>query len=41
MKLAADNIHYAVGWDGIEDIGRNAGAVRGADAIALQEVERH
>jgi endonuclease/exonuclease/phosphatase family metal-dependent hydrolase len=25
------NIHFAVGWDGVEDIGRIAEAVRGAE----------
>ena len=41
MKLVTYNIHYAIGWDGREDLGRIADAVRGADVIALQEVERH
>ncbi len=41
MKFVTYNTHYAVGWDGVEDIGRIADAVRGADAIALQEVERN
>ena len=41
MHFVTYNIHYAVGWDGVEDIGRIADAVRGADAIVLQEVERH
>ncbi len=41
MRFVTYNIHYAVGWDGIEDIGRIAEAVRGADIIALQEVERN
>jgi endonuclease/exonuclease/phosphatase family metal-dependent hydrolase len=41
MKLATYNIHYAVGHDGRADITRIAEAVRGADVIALQEVERN
>jgi len=41
MKLATYNIHYAVGHDGRTDITRIAEAVRGADVIALQEVERN
>lgn len=41
MHFVTYNIHYAVGWDGVEDIGRIADAVRGADAVVLQEVERH
>jgi endonuclease/exonuclease/phosphatase family metal-dependent hydrolase len=41
MRFVTYNIHFAVGWDGVEDIGRIAEAVRGADGIALQEVERH
>ncbi len=41
MRFVTYNIHYAIGWDGVEDIARIAEAVRGADVIALQEVERH
>ncbi len=41
MKLVTYNTHYAVGRDGREDITRIAEAVHGADAIALQEVERN
>ncbi len=41
MRLVTYNIHFAIGRDGVEDIGRIAEAVRGADAIALQEVERN
>jgi endonuclease/exonuclease/phosphatase family metal-dependent hydrolase len=41
MKLVTYNIHYGVGWDGVEDLERIANAVRGADVIALQEVERN
>jgi len=41
MKLVSYNIQYAVGRDAREDLKRIAGAVRGADVIALQEVERN
>ncbi len=41
MRFVTYNIHYAIGWDGIEDITRIAEAVRGADTIVLQEVERY
>ncbi len=41
MKFVTYNIHYAVGRDGRADITRIAEAVRGADVIALQEVERN
>ncbi len=41
MRFVTYNTHYAVGRDGREDIMRIAEAVRGADAIALQEVERN
>ncbi len=41
MKLVTYNTHYGVGRDGREDITRIADAVRGADVIALQEVERN
>jgi endonuclease/exonuclease/phosphatase family metal-dependent hydrolase len=41
MRFVTYNIHYAIGWDGVEDIARIAEAVRGADAIVLQEVERY
>ncbi len=41
MKLVTYNIQYAKGKDGRFDLGRIAGAVDGADVIALQEVERH
>ncbi len=41
MQLVTYNIHYAVGHDGRADITRIAEAVRGADVIALQEVERN
>jgi endonuclease/exonuclease/phosphatase family metal-dependent hydrolase len=41
MKLVSYNIHYAIGRDGREDLERVVDAVRGADVIALQEVERN
>ncbi len=41
MKLATYTIHYGVGRDGRADLARIAEAVRGADVIALQEVERN
>ncbi len=41
MKLVTYNTHYAVGRDGRADLARIAEAVRGADVIALQEVERN
>ena len=41
MKLVTYNIQYAVGRDGRADITRIADAVRGADALALPEVERN
>ena len=40
MKLASYNIHFGLGMDGRYDLPRIADAVRGADIIALQEVER-
>ena len=41
MQLVTYNIRYALGLDGRYDYDRIADAVRGADVIALQEVERH
>ena len=41
MKIVSYNIHYAIGKDDCYDLGRVVDAVRGADIIALQEVERH
>ncbi|MCP5367691.1 MAG: endonuclease/exonuclease/phosphatase family protein [Hyphomicrobiales bacterium] len=41
MRLVTYNIQYGTGRDGQVDLGRIAEAVRGADVIALQEVERH
>ena len=40
MKFVSYNIQYGLGRDGKFDIGRAAETVRGADVIALQEVER-
>jgi len=41
VKAVTYNIHYAIGKDERYDLERVVGAVRGADLIALQEVERH
>jgi endonuclease/exonuclease/phosphatase family metal-dependent hydrolase len=41
VKLATYNIQYGLGRDGHYDLARIAAAVRDADVIALQEVERH
>jgi endonuclease/exonuclease/phosphatase family metal-dependent hydrolase len=41
MKIASYNIHYAIGKDERYDLDRVIDAVRGADIIALQEVERY
>jgi len=41
MKLVTYNIQYALGKDGRIDLARIAETVRGADIIALQEVDRH
>lgn len=41
MLFASYNIQYGTGKDGKIDLGRVAAAVRSADVIALQEVERH
>lgn len=41
MKLVSYNIQYGFGSDGRYDLPRISEAVRGADVIALQEVERH
>ncbi|MDA7957024.1 MAG: endonuclease/exonuclease/phosphatase family protein [Gammaproteobacteria bacterium] len=40
MKLVTYNIQYGTGRDGKVDLPRIAGALGGADVIALQEVER-
>ncbi len=41
MHLVTYNIRYGLGRDGKIDLARIANAVKGADVIALQEVERH
>lgn len=41
MKVVSYNIHYAIGKDDRYDLERVVDAIRGADIIALQEVERH
>ncbi len=41
MKLVSYNIQYSLGKDGRYDLARIADTVRGADVIALQEVERN
>ena len=41
MLFASYNIQYGTGKDGRVDLARIADAVKEADVIALQEVERH
>jgi len=41
VKIVSYNIHYAIGKDDRYDLERIVEAVRDADIIALQEVERH
>ena len=41
MRIVTYNIQYGLGKDGLFDVARIADSVRGADIIALQEVERH
>ncbi len=41
MKLVSYNIQYGFGKDGKNDLARTVAEIRGADIIALQEVERH
>ena len=41
MKFASYNIQYSKGQDGQFDLERIAGAVRGADVTAMQEVVRN
>lgn len=41
MQLVTYNIRYGLGRDGKYDLARIADTVRGADVIALQEVERY
>lgn len=41
MRIVTYNIHYAIGKDNQYDLERIVSTVRGADIIALQEVERN
>jgi len=41
MKLVSYNIQYGFGADGVYDLARIANVVKGADIVALQEVERN
>ena len=41
MKIVSYNIQYAIGKDDQYDLNRIVNAVRGADIIALQEIERN
>ena len=41
MRFVSYNIQYGKGRDGRFDLARIADAVRAADVIALQEVERY
>ena len=41
MKIVTYNVHYAIGKDNRYDLQRVVDSVRGADMIALQEVERN
>jgi endonuclease/exonuclease/phosphatase family metal-dependent hydrolase len=41
MQFVSYNIQYGTGRDKQVDLARIADAVRGADVIALQEVERY
>ncbi len=41
VRFVTYNIQYSLGKDGRYDLGRIAAAVKGADVIALQEVERY
>ncbi|NOX40853.1 MAG: hydrolase [Alphaproteobacteria bacterium] len=41
MKIVTYNIQFGLGKDGHNDLGRIADEIRGADIIALQEVERN
>jgi len=41
MKIVTYNVHYAIGKDNRYDLQRVVDSVRGADIIALQEVERN
>lgn len=41
MRVVSYNIQYSLGRDGVYDLGRTVEAVREADVICLQEVDRH
>ena len=41
FRVVTFNIQYSLGADGRYDLGRSLEAVRGADVICLQEVERN
>lgn len=41
MKLVSYNIQYGLGREGRYDLARVADEVRGADLVALQEVDRY
>ena len=41
MKVATYNIHYGIGPDGVLDLARIVDAIKPADIVALQEVDRH
>lgn len=41
MRVVSYNIQYTLGRDGVYDVGRTVDAVRDADVICLQEVDRH
>lgn len=41
MRIITYNIHYGVGHDGCSDLQRIVRVIRGADLIALQEVDRY
>jgi endonuclease/exonuclease/phosphatase family metal-dependent hydrolase len=40
MKVISYNIQFGKGMDGVIDLIRSCGAIRGADIICLQEVEQ-
>jgi endonuclease/exonuclease/phosphatase family metal-dependent hydrolase len=41
MRVVSYNIQYSLGRDGVYDLARTVDAVRDADVICLQEVDRH
>ena len=41
MKIVTYNVHYAIGKDNRYDLQRLIDSVKGADIVALQEVERN